>query len=218
MIFLTGVSSKEAVEMGKTHGVGLLNQPASYGPLKPPLYPYWAADNGCFTKPIAPGNKNEATWLRWLDRMPRENCLFATVPDMAVHEGKFHDDPAGATLELFHHYRPYVVDLGYKVGFCLQNGSERPGMVPWDDIDCVFIGGTTEWKIGQYALKLVNDAKARGLWAHMGRANSFKRLKRAAEMQVDSADGTFLKWPTTNAPRLKHMLESLDQHPQLAMF
>ena len=218
MIFLSGVLCPEAEELGRTHNVGAMVTPA-IGPLRVMNYPHHAIDNECFTRPIDPGSKNEARWLRCLDKFvpQQERCLFASVPDCAYHEDKPEDEPAKRTLELFYHYRQEVAGRGYPVAFCLQNGSEAPGMVPWGDIDAVFIGGDTRWKLSHHAMYLVWEAKNRGLHAHMGRANSLKRFRRAVEMQVDSTDGTFLRWPKANAPRLRVMLDGLDDDPQLAL-
>lgn len=212
MKYLSGVACPEAIELG----VGLMATPLTYGPKKPPEYPYWAFDNACFAHPIEPGNKNESRWLRKMDRMPKD-ALFAVCPDMAYHEGSRSSDPAQATLDLFHRYRNEVTTRGFKVAFALQNGSEAPGMVPWEEIDAVFIGGDTPWKLSHHAMYLVWEAKSRGLWTHMGRANSRKRFRRAVEMQVDSTDGNFLKWPTTNKERLRVMLHGLNDDPQLAL-
>lgn len=208
MIFLSGVSCPEAEALGRSHGVGLMVTPLTYGPLKPPLYPCHALDNGAFAHPITAGSANEARWLRWLDRMPRERCLFAVMPDIAYHEGNRAADPAAGTLALFEHYHERVRAMGFPVAFALQNGQEALP-VPWDECDALFIGGDTAWKLSHHALYLTLEAKNRGLWVHMGRANSLRRFRRAAEMQVDSADGNFLRWPKANGPRLVAMLDSL---------
>ena len=53
-----------------------------------------------------------------------------------------------------------------------------------------------EWKLGTAARDLVAEARARRVWVHMGRVNSLKRLRYAAAIGCDSADGTHV----TNAP------------------
>lgn len=46
--------------------------------------------------------------------------------------------------------------------------------------------------------------------------NSGRRLRRAAVMGCDSADGTFLRWaPRENVPRMRAWLASLDANPVL---
>ena len=39
----------------------------------------WAADNGCYTRP---DKYDDSSFLNWLDDQERENCLFATAPDV----------------------------------------------------------------------------------------------------------------------------------------
>ena len=66
--------------------------------------------------------------------------------------------------------------------------------MPWDDFDALFIGGTTDWKLGDGAAQLVREAKRRGKWVHMGRVNSLRRMIYAESIGCDSADGTMLKY------------------------
>jgi hypothetical protein len=65
----------------------------------------------------------------------------------------------------------------------------------------LFIGGSTEWKLGAEARALAALAKNRGLWVHMGRVNSLRRLRYAADIGCDSVDGTYLAFgPDQNLP------------------
>lgn len=67
----------------------------------------------------------------------------------------------------------------------------------------MFVGGDTAWKLGTAAAHLVTEAIARGLWAHMGRVNSLRRLRHAADMGCHSADGTLLAFgPDVRLPQL----------------
>ena len=217
MIFLSGVSCPEAIELGRTHDVGLMPQPANGLWRQVGLYPHWAADNGCFTDQVLPKNRFEARWFRWLDKLTPDGNLFVLAPDMAFHESKHCDDPASATVDLFGYYYQRIQQRGFKVGFAIQNGAEGDDMVPWDHIDALFIGGDTQYKLGHHALSLTWEANRRGIWTHMGRANSQKRFRRAVEMQVRSCDGTYLRWPRINGPKLRKMLDGLAPEPQLAL-
>ncbi len=57
------------------------------------------------------------------------------------------------------------------------------------DIDGIFIGGTTSWK-----LKTMQAWSAwclnRGLWCHVGRVNTRRRIRQCAMSKVTSFDGT----------------------------
>jgi hypothetical protein len=185
------------------HRVGLLITPQSHRPNQYGVAGFvWAADNGCFTL----GDRFElGEYLEWLDTFceaEREACLFATAPDVV---GDW-----SATLE-----RSTAVDerfgcspleairwLGYPAAIVLQDGATVDS-VPWSEIDAVFVGGSTEWKLSPAAAELMAEAEARGKWAHMGRVNSRKRTLLAAELGAHSADGTYIVFgPTTNGPKL----------------
>jgi hypothetical protein len=208
MIYLSGVACPELVKLARTYPVGLMGQPGSYGARTHAQYELVGLDNGCFTKPIMPGTRNEARWQRWLGRQRVAGIqpLFVVVPDVPYD--------AAATFDLFGYYRRQLAS--WPLAFALQNGSEAPGLVPWDDIAAVFIGGDTAWKLSHHALYLAWQAKDRGLHVHLGRANSYRRIMRAVECQADSADGTLLRQPK-NAARLAAMFDKIPATPQLAL-
>jgi hypothetical protein len=88
---------------------------------------------------------------------------------------------------------------------------------PWDEFDVLFVGGSTEFKLGLGA-HAIAAAQARRKWVHMGRVNSYKRLRVAAALGCDSADGTFLKFgPDVNEPRLLRWLAQLKAEPLLPL-
>lgn len=152
----------------------------------------WAADNGCFSTHYV----GDTAWIEWLARHAEHatRCLFATAPDVV--------GDAAATLERSAPHLPAIRQLGYPAALVAQDGLEELA-VPWDDFDVLFIGGTTEWKLGAAAADLVRQAKDRGKWVHMGRVNSHRRWSYAEHIGCDSVDGTFLAFgPDTNLPRL----------------
>lgn len=106
-------------------------------------FPFWAADNGCFN-----ATWSEDHWLRWLDRLPRERCLFATAPDVYPD--------ARATLDRSVHYFGLIREMGFPPALVAQDGAERLDL-PWDEFDCLFIGGEKrmpsrlEWKLSAAA-------------------------------------------------------------------
>ena len=79
----------------------------------------------------------------------------------------------------------------------------------------LFLGGSTDWKLGPAARALTAEAKRRGKRVHMGRVNSLKRLRYADAIGCDSADGTCLTYaPDANLPRLLAWLRDVnDQAP-----
>jgi len=147
----------------------------------------WALDNGCFNDRWTPDR-----WQSTLDRYTgTPGCLFAVVPDVVAD--------AEATDARWHRWWPTVDTLGYPPAYVAQNGCTA---IP-DGTRALFVGGDTAWKLGPEARHLVALALRRGLWVHMGRVNSLRRLRYAADIGCDSADGTYLAYgPDVNLPRL----------------
>lgn len=144
----------------------------------------WALDNDAFS------GFNEPRFLAMLEKAATATAAtsgnrakFVTAPDVVGE--------AAPTLELFDTWAPIIKAAGLPVALVGQDGLEDL-VVPWDRMDALFLGGSTEWKLGDAARRLTFEAKARGLWVHMGRVNSFKRLRIAASFGCDSADGS--KW------------------------
>lgn len=160
----------------------------------------WCADNGCFTHPE---RFDLGKYLAWLSARNLDNCLFATAPDIVGN--------AEATLERSAPVLPMLRDLGVDAALVAQDGLENL-TVPWDTFDCLFIGGSTAWKLGEAARNLTAEAKKRGKWVHMGRVNSFSRLKYANDIGCDSADGTYLAFgPKRNLDNLLSWLTELER-------
>jgi hypothetical protein len=203
MLYLSGClpNKKEIRHLLWKNGIGLLLTPQALRRLPEQTETYsdwdWAADNACFS------NKwDSSKWLRWLQTIENpEKALFATVPDVvASHE---------QTIERWHEWWESVKTLNFKPAFVIQNGA-TPNQVPFDQAEAIFIGGTTEWKLSDAAREIVVEAKQRGLWVHMGRVNSVRRLQIASEWGCDSVDGTMLAFaPDTNAHKLVDMMQEI---------
>lgn len=168
---------------------------------------HWAADNGKFGQ----GWPGPEAWYLWLkDTVKRygpERCLFALAPDVPFD--------AYSTLTESRPWLSYIQELGIRAAFAAQNGSEN-GLIPWDEIDALFLAGDTEWKTGEIACSLSAEAKSRGKWVHMGRVNSLKRLLRANSFGCDSADGTYLAFgPDINLARARSWLPQVHRQPSL---
>lgn len=189
MLYLATASTSQVRDAMATGLLGQLRQPNCGHTVVPGTR--WAADNGAFsqTRTFDPDR-----WFRWLIGQPTEGCIFAVVPDVVGDHS--------ATLALWQHWAPVVRDLlGHRPAFVLQDGC-GPDDMP-DDTDCVFIGGSTDYKLGPIARSCVAEAKRRGWWVHMGRVNSLRRVRIAADWGCDSVDGTFLAFgPDVNLPRL----------------
>jgi hypothetical protein len=157
----------------------------------------WAADSDCYQGldhhayftmldalqrarvTHADGNRRAEAWS--------DLCLFVTVPDVVA-------DPRG-TLRGWLRWSEGLRRRGLPIGFVLQDSCESGLMPPWHALDAVFVGGTTDWKLGQAARWVVGEAKARGKWIHMGPVNRLRRIEYARSIGVDSVDGTkYVRW------------------------
>lgn len=198
-IYLSGV----VCEMTRRHAgrgdLGLLVQPdtRSHVPLLP-RYGQYAVDNGCFAK----GEDFDAgAWVAWMATLPLDRCLFVVAPDVV--------GDAAATWERSRPYLGAIRATGQRAALVAQDGVEET-CIEWAAFDALFLGGSTAWKLSQAAADLADEARRRGKWTHMGRVNSLVRMRYAAEMGLDSVDGTFLAFgPEVNGARLLSWLEEL---------
>lgn len=160
----------------------------------------YAVDNECYTL----GTRfNPTRFCRALDRISRIHgigaCLFVVAPDVVAD--------SRATLAQFPTWREAIAKRGFPVALAAQNGIEDLD-IPWLELDALFIGGTTEWKLSAAAADLIREGKRRGKWMHMGRVNSTKRASRLLE-HPDSVDGTaWAKHPAYYAKQWKNWVQA----------
>lgn len=204
MLYLSGAVRPELPALG----VGYMLTPAMGN--RPDLAGVaFGIDTGCYAQPQA---YSDGWYLDYLAALApwRKGCLFATAPDVV--------GDAAATLARSAPVLPKLRAAGYPAALVAQDGLERLG-VPWDELDCLFVGGTTAWKLSEAAYGLAREAKERGKWLHLGRCNSLRRLRAAEQAGYDSADGTFLKYgPDANLPRLLGWLRQLAAQPALPLW
>lgn len=199
MLYLATASGplvRRAIDAGV---LGLMNSPNVGNTVKPGWT--WAADNGRFRPGVTTAVAWDADlWLRFLERLRpmQDRCLFAVVPDEV--------GDARATDRLFGQWAGSVKGLGYRVAYVTQDGAAAE-TVPWDGCDAIFTGGTDAWKESAEAQALVEEARRRGKWTHMGRVNTKARILFAAARGYDSVDGTCLAWgPDANLPKILRYL------------
>lgn len=139
----------------------------------------WCLDNSVFTEKF-----DHAVWIEKLEILkPYTNtCLFVVAPDVVGNRSRtywnFEDK-----------YKDILKQYAYPIAYVAQDG-EKLGTIPWADIDCLFIGGTDDFKFSQEVYKIIFEAKRRKKWVHVGRVNSIKRLR--CFWLADSWDGTTL--------------------------
>ena len=137
------------------------------------------------------------------------NLLWCTVPDVVrcscgrdthcrPRERKRDCAPvgdSGATLERFGVWHPFLAHL--PLAYVLQDGSERPGLIPWDapGLTAVFVGGSDRWRYGEACANLVRAARRRGLLVHFGRISSLSKIRYIHSIGATSFDSSrYSRW------------------------
>jgi hypothetical protein len=203
VIYLTGVRNAETDAMVIYYGdmlpLGMMVTPIftksreSYERYVP-LYNWIGIDNGCFSRPDAFHLKS---YLGMISRVAgmTERISFATAPDVF-------DIVAGrgnwpATLAKSLPVLPLIRKAGAPAAIVLQDGATSK-TVPWGEIDAVFVGASTRWKLSEACRQICLDARRRGKWVHMGRVNSLRRMRLANRFRCHSVDGTYLRYPDSH--------------------
>lgn len=197
MVYFATASTERVRDVMRAGLIGQIVTPAEG---KQPLAGVeWIADNSVFAGKY-PG---DAAYLAWLAALPhKDRCRFAVAADVVSD----HEATLARSLPMLAAIRVLV-----PVAFAAQNGAAID-TVPWDLFDVLFLGGDTEWKLGPDARALAAEANRRGIWVHMGRVNSRRRLQRAADSGCDSADGTYLAFgPDINLPKLLRWVDSVNR-------
>lgn len=168
----------------------------------------WAADNDAFN---GWGDGQIARFDAMCDRLKGlPGCLFVTVPDVVAD--------AHATAVQFERWSSAPRRRALPAALVAQDGIEHLQAwltMAWPRIGALFIGGSTEFKLGPIARELVAQAHARGKWVHMGRVNTARRIAYAREIGCDSIDGT--KWVRWRDTYLQDGIARVAAPPQLSM-
>ncbi len=191
MILLVGAAHPTIMRWRETPNgrmLGRLAQPRDYARVHATAAAGvpWAADNDAFN------GFDVASWRKMMAAIDGvQGCRFCTAPDVV--------GDAAATGDLFVEYAPEIRAAGLPVALVLQDGITS---VPWRELDAVFVGGTTDFKLGPDAARIVREARTRGKWVHMGRVNTVRRIRYAATIGCDSFDGTqWSRWRDTHLPK-----------------
>lgn len=133
------------------------------------------------------------------------NLKFIAAPDALK-------DPR-LTRERFDAWEPIIHASNLPVAYVLQDGEHE---VPWDRVDALFVGGSTEYKLSSEVDQWIDAAKCHGKWVHIGRVNTKCRLRHFFDVGADSIDGTFFsKWPDVAFASALKWLRRLEQQPSL---
>lgn len=160
---------------GRYGSIGHLYSPG--GQRGPWSFMPYALDNGAYPAYSKGTSWEFSPWkqlLKWAKNSAYKP-LWVLVPDV-VGDSK-------ATLKSWDKYSPIARRYGWPLAFAVQDGMKARD-VP-SDADVVFVGGTTIWK-----WKTVPKWCDRFERVHVGRVNSYHRLKECYELGVESCDGT----------------------------
>jgi hypothetical protein len=141
----------------------------------------FAIDNGAYT------SFREQAFIKLLKREEynKNDCLFVAVPDkVGCHR---------TTLKLYEDYKHLCQT--WKKAFVAQDGFDS---LP-EDYDCLFIGGTDNFKESLDAQQAVAKALSDNKHVHIGRVNGAKRFLLYHELGAHTCDGS-------GVSRYDHML------------
>lgn len=178
LLFVSGATTT----VRRYPGIGELIVPAAKNdPESLRLVPgLWAMDNGAYSRFDA------TLFMEMLHAFHgRKGCRFVTAPDVVAD--------AHETLKRWPFWSAVIRGAGFVPALVAQDGM-LASEVPWPEIGALFVGGTTEWKLGARARTLMAYAKARGLWVHVGRVNTRSRIFEAMDAGADSCDGSGFSW------------------------
>lgn len=136
----------------------------------------WGADNDCFV------GFDEKLYTKMIKSIPKTKTLkYVTLPDVVGSHAE--------TMRLFETWQPILKNEQIPVGFVLQDGCIN-SEVPYDKVDAIFIGGSTQYKLSNQVRTITETAKQKRKWVHMGRVNSLQRVVYAHNIGCDSFDGS----------------------------
>lgn len=175
MLLVNG-STKTMRDLGCQKNLGhLLSPNAANDPRK--FHLPWAADNSAFSC------FSRDKFLRMLDSMAWLSPLWVVAPDVV--------GDAQRTIDLFGVWREEIVGRGFPIAFVAQDGLTMEMLSElWAQIDCLFIGGSTEFKLSCASVEFIREAQNKGKLVHVGRVNSLERIRWAHVAGADSVDGS----------------------------
>lgn len=174
--------------------------------LRTPLTQYkvggipYGLDNGAFT------DFNRVIWERMaLAAYDDPLCKWVVMPDVVGN--------AEATTEMFWQY--HAQGHTEKLAYVIQNGVTDE-MIPWNFIDCIFVGGDNVFKDGQLARDICIEAKCNDYDVHVGRVNGPQRFSSWFDF-ADTCDGSGLAKYDASLERLVRIIKSYQNTKQLKL-
>ena len=160
-----------------------------------------ALDNGCYSG----FDKRKFSKMLSDAKSFQGNLMWVACPDVV--------GDAIATNALFQEWREALTD--FRVAYVGQDGAEDLD-VPFDAFDCLFIGGSTDWKLSESARRSDRPCQQLEKTVHVGRVNSEKRLKYCYRLGVDTVDGSgYFRYKWWYLAQCLHFVDSLHRQGNL---
>ena len=192
--YASNTRTKRNLEQFRKHGWSVLIGPQN--PVPPPGL-HVAADNGawpCFVNKVPFDSDG---FSRLIERYG-QICDWVVIPDIVAGGLK--------SLEFSESWMPKLHGLKLLLLLAVQDGMEPHHAAafmrryPTQSIG-IFLGGSTEWKLRtMYGWGMVADAL--GVYYHVARVNSIKRIRLAQEAGAYSIDGTSGTMFSKTVPKL----------------
>ena len=201
IFYAAQTSSRSTLRKIREIGAGLLYSTAPGAPIKIRDLPY-CIDNGAWHAYKTGRPWCEDSFFRAIDRFGRGSD-WIMLPDIVENHH--------ATLELAHRWIPKLKGAA-PLYMAIQDGANGLD-IPWDKIDGIALGGSTEYKERTMAI-WGSWARARGLKFHVLRVNTARRIAMAIDARADSCDGSgVVQFPT--AANFRKLANALGQAPIL---
>jgi len=170
----------------------MLIEPGSRPPRPFPGMP-WCLDNGAWSAHVR-GVEWQGAPFRDLVEAHGSGADFVVAPDVV----------AGGRQSLMRSvsWLPWLVDRCPRVLIAVQDGMTPADLRPVIGGPIgLFVGGSTEWKLS--TLSAWGDlAAAAGVWLHVARVNTGRRIRMCASVGADSFDGSGVSRFRATLPRI----------------
>ena len=167
-----------------------------FGQFRTPLTQYasgsyhYILDNGAYSE------FKENTYKSMVQKAKHDLfCDYIVLPDVV--------GDATATFHQFRHWKNWLGLSSHMCAFVLQDGVHDDVFPAWDEFDCLFIGGSTEFKMSSLAYQIAQAAILEGKHVHVGRVNTPDRIVRWFD-NCHTIDGSGIS-------RFDHMLKEAVQ-------
>ena len=139
----------------------------------------YVCDNGAFPCHLKGKPFDDARFLKFLDKYGSE-AEWVVCPDAVGDKSR--------TLEMASEWLPALSE--HRLLLALQDGMTEEDILPFiDQIHGIFLGGSSEWKeASMFQWGII--ARKHGLYYHVGRVNTVRRIKKCMRSNVDSFDGS----------------------------